>query len=114
MPSPTEVISIIAALISPIVAVIAAHVRTTTLVSRFQEDLNEIKALSSDANIKTITLEVKIQEMEKQHNSASANLNQHLRNTAIHVDPIRDEIRWRDLVTRLDRIEHKIDTKVDV
>jgi hypothetical protein len=36
-------------------------------------------------------------------------LRHHIKNTAVHVDPIRDEMRWKDLTSRLDRIEGKLD-----
>ena len=38
-------------------------------------------------------------------------LEQHERDTSIHIDPRRDDQRWNDLLNRLERIERKLDGK---
>lgn len=62
-------------------AIIASHVRNSARIDFLSRDNDDMKKL----------------------------LNSHSMNTAIHMDPVRDEQRWGDLVRRLDRIEGKLD-----
>jgi hypothetical protein len=78
----------IVSLLGVFTAIIASHVRNSTRVDVVQKVVDD---------------HIKWAE------NARSDYHSHVQNTAVHVDPVRDELRWRDLLARLDRIEGKLD-----
>ena len=105
-----EYIAIGLAVVVNISAIVGAHVRATTIITTLKEQGKEQANEVKNMTIRTAALAAQVIELERQLSHTTNNMNVHLRNTAVHVDPVRDELRWNDLVKRLDRIEHKIDT----
>jgi predicted transcriptional regulator len=83
----TSIIGIVS-LLAVFTTIIASHTRNSTRLDVVQKDLDDHLKWAEEA--------------KKDHHL-------HVQNTAVHVDPVRDELRWRDLLARLDRIEGKLD-----
>jgi hypothetical protein len=100
------------ALITTIVGAIVSHLGTFAAIVR--NNANQTSRIqkveeTSASKLEVAILRTKVEEMEKTAGHLTSNVNSHLRNTSVHVDPLRDEQRWRDLIGRLDRIEGKLD-----